>query len=365
MALTGTYVPSKAEWVRKQVEQYEASGGEKANTLPGTQLPDRRHHVRRREVGQPPQEPGDARRARRRLPRGRLQGRRAGQPGVVLQLRRRTPRSSCRTARSRTSTGPGSWRVTSAPTGGSTPSPRGRRTPPTRRRPTGRSRSSCSSAPEPLGWGGTGRPRPPRRAGWPHNDAVTTALPTRSAFDEPVDNPPARWVGALVLLNLGVMAGLVRADPGAARRSRPTGSRRRARRHEQGGAARGRPVQRRRGVAVRQPGVGRLQRPYALAPGSSGAVGARWGGARRRVAAAAVRRRQRSVDGHRLVPRAAGAQRCVGRRGRGRARPGARSSAAASPAASSPSPAPSACWSASRSRRSPARSPRATSRSRS
>ncbi len=39
MALTGTYVPSKAEWVRKQVEEYEASGGEKANTLPGTKYP--------------------------------------------------------------------------------------------------------------------------------------------------------------------------------------------------------------------------------------------------------------------------------------------------------------------------------------
>ena len=36
---------------------------------------------------------------------------------------------------------------------------------------------------------------------------MTTALPARSAFDEPVDGPPARWVGALVLLNLGVMAG--------------------------------------------------------------------------------------------------------------------------------------------------------------
>ena len=36
---------------------------------------------------------------------------------------------------------------------------------------------------------------------------MTTTLPGRSAFDEPVDNPPARWVGALVLLNLGVMAG--------------------------------------------------------------------------------------------------------------------------------------------------------------
>ena len=39
MALTGTYVPSKAEWVRNQVEEYEASGGEKANTLPGTKYP--------------------------------------------------------------------------------------------------------------------------------------------------------------------------------------------------------------------------------------------------------------------------------------------------------------------------------------
>jgi MFS family permease len=36
---------------------------------------------------------------------------------------------------------------------------------------------------------------------------VTIQAATRSAFDEPVDVPPARWVGALVLLNLGVMAG--------------------------------------------------------------------------------------------------------------------------------------------------------------
>lgn len=42
---------------------------------------------------------------------------------------------------------------------------------------------------------------------WPHNDAVTTRAPTRSAFDEPIDVPPARWVGAVVMLNLGVMAG--------------------------------------------------------------------------------------------------------------------------------------------------------------
>ena len=40
-----------------------------------------------------------------------------------------------------------------------------------------------------------------------HNDAVTTTVPARSAFDDPVEVPPARWVGALVLLNLGVVAG--------------------------------------------------------------------------------------------------------------------------------------------------------------
>lgn len=36
---------------------------------------------------------------------------------------------------------------------------------------------------------------------------MTTTLPTRSAFDDPVESPPARWVGSLVLLNLGLMAG--------------------------------------------------------------------------------------------------------------------------------------------------------------
>lgn len=34
MTLTGTYVPSTSAWVRDQVEQYEASGGREANTLP-------------------------------------------------------------------------------------------------------------------------------------------------------------------------------------------------------------------------------------------------------------------------------------------------------------------------------------------
>jgi deazaflavin-dependent oxidoreductase (nitroreductase family) len=39
MSLTGTYVPSKAEWVRNQVAEYEASDGERANTLPDTSFP--------------------------------------------------------------------------------------------------------------------------------------------------------------------------------------------------------------------------------------------------------------------------------------------------------------------------------------
>ncbi|MGZ8528844.1 MAG: nitroreductase family deazaflavin-dependent oxidoreductase, partial [Candidatus Limnocylindrales bacterium] len=33
--LTGTYEPSPAQWVRDQVEQYEASGGREANILRG------------------------------------------------------------------------------------------------------------------------------------------------------------------------------------------------------------------------------------------------------------------------------------------------------------------------------------------
>ena len=35
MALSGEYEPSPAQWVRDQVEKYEASGGREANTLRG------------------------------------------------------------------------------------------------------------------------------------------------------------------------------------------------------------------------------------------------------------------------------------------------------------------------------------------
>ena len=34
MTLTGEYVPSPSEWVRNQVAEYEASDGQRANTLP-------------------------------------------------------------------------------------------------------------------------------------------------------------------------------------------------------------------------------------------------------------------------------------------------------------------------------------------
>src|SRR4029077_10055332 len=39
MALEGEYEPSPAEWVRDQVEEYERSGGQRANTLTDTGLP--------------------------------------------------------------------------------------------------------------------------------------------------------------------------------------------------------------------------------------------------------------------------------------------------------------------------------------
>ncbi len=39
MALSGEYEPSPAQWVRDQVEEYESSGGTRANTLRDTGLP--------------------------------------------------------------------------------------------------------------------------------------------------------------------------------------------------------------------------------------------------------------------------------------------------------------------------------------
>ncbi len=39
MSITGEYEPSTWEWVRNQVEEYESSGGTKANTLMDTGMP--------------------------------------------------------------------------------------------------------------------------------------------------------------------------------------------------------------------------------------------------------------------------------------------------------------------------------------
>jgi deazaflavin-dependent oxidoreductase (nitroreductase family) len=39
MTLSGDYAPSRAQWVRDQVETYERSGGQQANTLRDTGLP--------------------------------------------------------------------------------------------------------------------------------------------------------------------------------------------------------------------------------------------------------------------------------------------------------------------------------------
>lgn len=39
MAIEGEYEPSPEKWVRDQVEQFEASDGQEANTLPGTNDP--------------------------------------------------------------------------------------------------------------------------------------------------------------------------------------------------------------------------------------------------------------------------------------------------------------------------------------
>lgn len=39
MPIEGQYVPSTSDWVREQIEEYEASGGTRANTLRQTGIP--------------------------------------------------------------------------------------------------------------------------------------------------------------------------------------------------------------------------------------------------------------------------------------------------------------------------------------
>ena len=136
MAITGEYVPSKAQWVRDQVEQFEASNGQEANTLPGTDYP----IVVITNVGA---KSGYV----RKTPLMRVErdgvyvaiaskGGAAGAPGVVLQLRGPPRgRAAGRVARRRP-TAPSWSRARSATTCGGCRSTRGRPTRRTRRRPT-------------------------------------------------------------------------------------------------------------------------------------------------------------------------------------------------------------------------------------
>ena len=85
MPLEGEYEPSTQEWVRDQVERYEATGGREANTLRDTGLPIVIFSTRGAKSGKVRKHAADARRARRRLRDGRLAGRRpdATRPGCA------------------------------------------------------------------------------------------------------------------------------------------------------------------------------------------------------------------------------------------------------------------------------------------
>ena len=156
MTLSGEYEPSPEQWVRDQVERYEATGGREANILRGrpewpivviTSRGAKSGKLRKNPVMRVEKDGVYAAVA--------SQGRRSRstRPGTTTSSR--TPRSTSRTGPSRTRTSPGSPRARSGPSGGSAAWPSSRRTPSTRRRPTGRSRSSCSNAPEPA-LGGSG-----------------------------------------------------------------------------------------------------------------------------------------------------------------------------------------------------------------
>ena len=108
------------------------------------------------------------------------------EPHLVLQLRRPTRRSTSRTAPRSTPTSRASSRARSAPSGGTTPWRPGRRTASTRRRPTGRSRCSCSNAPEPA----QARRvlRPPREI----DIARPTRCPSRAISESRKSGPPRR-----------------------------------------------------------------------------------------------------------------------------------------------------------------------------
>ena len=158
MTLSGEYEPSPEQWVRDQVEKYEASGGREANILRGnpewpivviTSRGAKSGKLRKNPVMRVEKDGVYAAVASK--------GGAPKHPTWYYNFLERIPRSTCRTAPSRTRTSRGSPRAPSGPSGGSAASPSTRRTPTTSRRPTARSRSSCSSASDPcVRWQGRG-----------------------------------------------------------------------------------------------------------------------------------------------------------------------------------------------------------------
>ena len=127
----------------REVRGHRRPRGERAARSRG--VADRGDHLAGREVGQAPQEPGDAGRARRGLRRHRVEGRAPDHP-VWYHNFVAHPEVELQDGPEPHLYAPGSPRVRNARSGGSDRSSSTRRTRSTRSRPTGRSRCSCSSA---------------------------------------------------------------------------------------------------------------------------------------------------------------------------------------------------------------------------
>ena len=142
MTLQGEYVPSPAEWVRDQVEAYERSGGQEANTLRDTGLPVIIVTMRGNKSGKV-----------RKIALMRVahdgeyalvasMGGAPKHPVWYYNLEANPDEVTIQDGPEPFAPESVSSRGRSAPRGGAGPSPPIRRTPSTRRGPTGRSRSS-------------------------------------------------------------------------------------------------------------------------------------------------------------------------------------------------------------------------------
>ena len=147
MTLEGEYEPSPEKWVRDQVEEFEASNGQRGNILRGNpEWPIVVITSRGAKSGKLRKNPVMRVERDGKYVAIASQGRRPRRTPPGTTTSSPTPRSTSRTAPRSTPTPPASSRATSAPSGGTTPWRTGRRTASTRRRPTARSRSSCSNA---------------------------------------------------------------------------------------------------------------------------------------------------------------------------------------------------------------------------